>query len=301
MPVTVWIACLLAANYELTGRIVPEAEASIYLHGATTPFENATLSDSRGHFRFRKLAQGTYIVTAFQPTLGEARQTVEIGPGVTDARGHVDVTLHLDGSSGASGAIVSTRELSIPAKARREYEEAQKKLALPDVPSAIGHLERAVEIAPQYSAAWNHLGTIAYQTRRYSEAEGYFRKALTADPQSFEALVNLGGVLLNLAKYDEALAYNQHAVLRRPNDALANSQLGMSYLAKGDLAPAEKYLAAAKTLDPAHFSHPQLLLAEIHIRKNEHAAAAAELRDFLKRHPDAPEAAHVKERLSRLQ
>src|SRR5574341_1349446 len=35
-----------------------------------------------------------------------------------------------------------------------------------------------------------------------------------------------------------------------------------------------KYLSTAKSLDPAHFSHPQLLLAEIHQRRRNHAAAA---------------------------
>jgi len=104
-------------------------------------------------------------------------------------------------------------------------------------------------------------------------------------------MVNLGGVLLNLGKPDQALQLNLYAVLRRPTDALANSQLGMSYFLtrKPDLA--EKYLTTTKQLDPAHFSHPQLLLSEIHLQRNEHTAAIEELEDFLRRHPDSPEAA----------
>jgi Carboxypeptidase regulatory-like domain len=68
-----------AADYELVGRIVPQAEASVSLHGATKPFESATLSDPRGRFRFRKLAAGTYTLAVFDPERGEARQTVEVG------------------------------------------------------------------------------------------------------------------------------------------------------------------------------------------------------------------------------
>ena len=135
---------------------------------------------------------------------------------------------------------------------------------------------------------------------RYTLAENHFRKALEADPQAFEPLVNLGGVLLNLGQADEALPLNLHAVLRRPNDALANSQLGMSYflLRKPDLAG--KYLAIAKQLDPEHFSHPQLMLSEIYLQRNELAAAIEELEDFLRRHPDAPEAESVKAKIKRL-
>jgi hypothetical protein len=86
------IACLLAsgavaADYELVGRIIPETEASVSLHGATMPFESATLSDPRGRFRFRKLAAGTYTLAVFEPERGEARQTVEGAPAWRILRG----------------------------------------------------------------------------------------------------------------------------------------------------------------------------------------------------------------------
>jgi tetratricopeptide (TPR) repeat protein len=296
----------LAAGYELAGRILPESEASVAIHGATTPFESATLSDMRGRFRFRKLAQGTYTLVVFEPERGEARRTVEVGPGLADPSGRVTVTLRLENTRFESDdarrrrAMVSARELAIPARARRSYEEAQKRLSRRDTEGAIASLRRAVAIAPQFSAAWNQLGTIAYQTRKYAEAEDDFRKGMAADPQAFEPLVNLGGVLLNLGKPEEALQYNLYAALRRPNDALANSQLGMSYFVTGNLELAQKYLTNAKELDPAHFSHPQLTLAQIHLRRNERAAAIAELQDFLSRHPDAPEAPGVKAEITRL-
>ena len=166
--------------------------------------------------------------------------------------------------------------------------------------AAIAHLKRAVELAPQFSDAWNHLGTIAYQTGRYAEAETDFRKGLEAEPDAYAPLVNLGGVLINLAKWDEALAYNRQAVLKSPHDALANSQLGIAYFYAGQLDSAEKYLTAAKQIDPAHFSHPQMLLAEIHLRRNEPEAAAGELQDLLKWHPDLPDARKIKAEIARL-
>ncbi len=298
--------CAPAADFDLVGQIVPEAAASVSLHGATTPFESATLSDERGRFRFRKVAPGAYTLAVFQPAFGEARQTVEVGPGVADSAGRVKVTLRLESGKFESddarrrGATVSTRELSIPARARREDREAQRCLSRRDVASAVAHLRRAIEIAPRFAAAWNHLGTIAYQGRNYKEAEDNFRHGLAADPEAFEPLVNLGGVLLNLGRVDEALQYNLHGALRRPNDALVNAQLGMSYRLSGNLDLAAQYLTLARQIDPAHFSHPQLLLSEIHLRLNERAAAIEELEDFLKRHPDAPEAPEVKSTITRL-
>ena len=298
--------CAPAADFDVVGQIVPEAAASVSLHGATAPFESATLSDERGRFRFRKVAPGAYTLAVFQPAFGEARQTVEVGPGVADSPGRVKVTLRLESGKFESddarrrGATVSTRELSIPARARREYREAQRCLSGRDVAGAVAHLRRAIEIAPRFAAAWNHLGTIAYQGRNYKEAEDNFRHGLAADPEAFEPLVNLGGVLLNLGRVDEALQYNLHGALRRPNDALVNAQLGMSYFLSGNLDLAAQYLTLARQIDPAHFSHPQLLLSEIHLRRNERAAAIEELEDFFKRHPDAPETPEVKSTITRL-
>jgi Tfp pilus assembly protein PilF len=290
--------------YELNGRITPESKAIVSVFGALTPFHAEILADSRGRFHFRSLLQGEYTIAVFIPGQGEVRQTVEVGPGTADARGQIAVIISIESISREAlheRAIVSTHELSVPASAQREYAEAQKKLARREVASAVLHLERAVEIAPQFSAAWNNLGTIAYQTREYARAEEHFRKALEQDAGSFQPLVNLGGVLLTEGKPDEALKYNLYAVLSRPNDALANAQLGMNYFAVGSLDLAEKYLELAKRIDPSHFSFPQLTLAQIHLRRNQLRAAAGEFRDFLERHPDAPEVARVRELLSSIE
>jgi len=236
--------------------------------------------------------------------VGDLQRTVEVGPSLADSKGRVNVTIDLRNAgvqlNPENTARVSIRELAIPKDARREYEDAQKALGRRDVPSAVALLKRAVLLAPQFSLAWNLLGTIAYQTGQYVEAEMDFRKGLEADPDAYAPLVNLGGVLLNLARWDEALEYNRQAVLKNPGDALANSQLGMSYFYLGQLDFAERYLTAAKQIDAAHFSHPQVLLAEIHLRRNEPEAAAAEFEDLLRLHPDLPNASQIRAQIAQI-
>lgn len=294
------------ASYELRGRLLPAARASVWLHGATAPFEDSTLSDDAGHFRFHAVLAGTYTLGAFIPGRGEMRRTIEVGPSQADARGRIELLVKLRDDEFESrdslrhGTLVSAKELAIPERARAEFDEAEKKLSRRDVGGAVAHFERAVELAPQFSEAWNHLGTIAYQSRDYTRAESCFRKAMDADPNAFQPLVNLGGVSLNLGKFEEGLRYNLHAALSRPGDALANSQLGMNYFYLGNLALAEKYLTVASHLDPAHFSHPQLMLAEIALRRHNRAAAADELAEFLQYHPDAPEAGKIKAQMMQL-
>ncbi len=286
-------------RYEVTGRLSPETPAAVTLHHVQSPFATATLADERGRFRFSKIPAGAYTLSAFSPGAGEGRMTIEVGAGTAGSKGRVAVTLRLIESRHTieRSGRVSARELSIPAKAWKEYQAAQKKLARNEIEGAIADLERAVEIAPRFAAAWNNLGTIAYQTRRYPEAEEKFRRALEADPDAYEPLVNLGGVLINLGKIDEAWKYNVYAVLKPDSDALAHSQLGQTYFLQNKLDLAEKHLVEACRLDGGHFSHPQLFLAEIHLRRGDRVKAAARLEEFLQHHPDWHGAAQIKSKI----
>lgn len=308
---SICVVILLAAAapaqvlYHLTGRISPEGSASVTLFGATHPFTASTFTDENGRFTFKKLAPATYTLAVFQPGRGEARQTIEVGPSLADSRNDVQVTVKLretdfDTASDRRRHAVTAKELTIPERAVRDYVDAQRDLEKRDVEAAEKHLEHAVEIAPQFGNAWNTLGTIAYQTRRFPLAEQRFRQALKQDPKAYEPLVNLGGVLVTLHKLDEALEVNVHAMLTRPNDALANSQLGMTYFELGQFDAAVKYLERARSLDAAHFSHPQLFLAEIHLRRGEQRAAADVLQDFLQHHPDYPQAEIMRQNIVKL-
>ena len=144
--------------------------------------------------------------------------TIDVGPSVADSKNRVIVVFKLDEAKMTPdrSSVVSLQQLSVPDKARREYAAAERRLAERDVAGAIAALKRAVEIAPQFTPAWNFLGTISYQTQRYAEAEQYFRKALEADATAYEPIVNLGGVLLTLNRPDEAYDYNLRAVLQKP-------------------------------------------------------------------------------------
>ncbi|MCX7604944.1 MAG: tetratricopeptide repeat protein [Bryobacteraceae bacterium] len=302
MPAALLLLLLLADSFDIRGTLVPATAASVALHGSTSPFHASTLAGADGRFRFRNIPQGTYTLIVFIPGQGETRKTISVGPSTADPKGRIEIAVRLDESrmTPDRSRVVPLRELAIPRKARDEYRNASRRLQARDIPGAIACLERAVQLAPQFAAAWNFLGTIAYQTRRYADAEKYFLRALEADPNAYEPVVNLGGVYVTLGRFDEAWKYNLNAVLRRPNDALAQSQMGMTYFGLGRYDLAEKYLLEAIRLDPAHFSHPQLTLAEICLRRGQPARAAGLLEDFLRRHPDNPARDSIRAVISRL-
>ena len=300
------IAAIPCHALDLSGRINPAASMPVTLHGISLPYEGSTVSDSGGRFHFGKLRAGNYTLTVNSGNRGAAVRTIDLSPGTADAKGRLNLLVHiedrqLESEKGrGTSAVVTATMLSVPESASKEYNAAQACLSrkTPDPACASDHLQRAVGIAPQFAAAWNQLGTMAYQARDYAAAEGYFRRAMEAEPEAFEPLVNLGGVLLNLGRAQEALELNRRAAERRPNDALANSQLGTTYYLLNNPDLAEKYLQAALAIDPSHFSGPQLPLAQIYLKRGDRSAATAQWRDFLARHPDSPQAAAIRAQLT---
>jgi tetratricopeptide (TPR) repeat protein len=300
----VWLLFAPAAGglFAVNGSVEPAGPAVVWLYGATVSFSASTLSDPGGRFHFAGILPGAYVLTVVTTAHGEWRQTIDVGPGSADAKGRINVQVRIDEAKSLADRreIVSARELSIPQSAWKEYGKAEQRLSKHDVEAAIVHFQRATEIAPQFSAAWNSLGTMAYHAQQFAQAEQYFRKALAANPDEYAPLVNLGGVLLNLRRYEEAWSFDRLAVSKQPHDALAHSQLGMADFALARLDVAEAELREAIRLDRRHFSNPQLVLAEIYVKQRKPGAAADTLEQFLEMHPDFKSAREIRERIARL-
>jgi len=297
-----------AETYQLIGQIrMDEQEFSrralplVLLEGTKVPFAARTNADWSGKFKFKNLHPDLFTLIVYIPRAGEHRQTVEVSSGLADSkkRVHVEVSFRPNLAS-MNLRKVSSVQLSIPEKARKEFSKATQKLGKRDLEGAIAHLNKAVGIAPQFTDAWNTLGTLAYKMKEYALAESHFREALKHDPDYYPSMVNLGGVLLTMGKLQEALPLNTAAVVERPDDALAHAQLGLNYYHLGQLSEAEKYLKQAIALDPGHFSFPHLPLADIYFRREDFGSAALLYEQFLALHPDAPQSPSVLARLKTL-
>src|SRR4051812_6591275 len=90
------LAFLSADLYDLTARISPPAHASVSVYRVASPFTASTFTGEDGRFTFKKLEPGAYTVAVFIPARGEARQTIEVGPGTADDRRRVSLTLELN-------------------------------------------------------------------------------------------------------------------------------------------------------------------------------------------------------------
>src|ERR1039458_677624 len=157
-------------------------------------------------------------------------------------------------------------------------------------------LERLGKMAPPAEIAVVSAEPLGYRNRVQLHVEedriGY-REARS------HRLCMVGECPVGSPKINQAIA--ALSAMTRPTDALANSQLGMTYFELGQYDSAVKYLERAREIDPAHFSHPQLFLAEIHLRRGEKREAASVLEDFLQHHPDYPQAEKMRQNIVELQ
>lgn len=292
---------------QLVGEVEPPLERGVAAVSAVQSPYYAEVPVRSSRFVFRELEPGGYTLTVMDPQWGVTRKTVQVTPSFADPEGRVRVQVVLERSDESRSrrvemqGTVSVARLKVTPKARETVRRAHQRLSKGDRDGGIALLEKAVELSPTYTEAWNELGTIAYKAGEYVKAEERFREALEHEPLAFAPMVNLGGALLSQGRYEEALSFNLMARSMQPDDALANSQLGMNFFYKGQLQKAREYLLRAKEADRGHFSYPQMFLAEIYAKQGELRKAHAELQDFLRLHPDSSAAAIAKDAMRQLE
>ncbi|HIJ80183.1 MAG TPA: tetratricopeptide repeat protein [Desulfuromonadales bacterium] len=105
---------------------------------------------------------------------------------------------------------------------------------------AVLHYRRALELRPDYAAAYCNLGATLNDTGYVTEAEICFLKALEINPDSAETCNNLGNCLKLQGRLDEAKGCYLKALAIRPSYPEAHNNLGIVLHEMGRFAEAEE-------------------------------------------------------------
>jgi tetratricopeptide (TPR) repeat protein len=263
-------------------------------------FVDYTDIDFNGGFAFKKVPEGIYKITIGGAGIREQQRTVEVRPAFADARGRVAVKIEIkDGALAKDRLKVGVSSLPVSPKAFAEMRRAYD--AKGDVEKARRHLQRAIEISPNFDEALNNLGTYYYRDGRFETAANLFQRALNANPNSFVAQVNLGGALVSLGEYERALVENFKALEMRSGDSLAEAQTGQALFHLNRYDEAMQHLQKAKQIDPMSFTLPGIFIAQIRQIQGDTEGAIAEYREFLKVHPGHPSSKFAETQLSILE
>jgi Tfp pilus assembly protein PilF len=119
-----------------------------------------------------------------------------------------------------------------------------------DQSGAEKELRRALELAPEYSAAHEYYGWYLVAAGHLEAGVEESRRGLELDPLSVEINALMGTNLYFARKYDQAIDQLHKTLDMEPNDWLARMFLGLAYEQKGDLARAVEELQKASNVEP---------------------------------------------------
>jgi len=212
-------------------------------------------------------------------------------------------TIVLHRLANVEGSAVSMTSLQAPKAARQAYQRALQDLRKNKLPEAGKELRNAVDIYPNYAAAWYELGRVQVQSQDLEQARSSFAKAMAADTkfvspyaqlaeleanaENWAGLAEITSRLIKLDAVDYPMAYFYNAT--------ANLNLGR-------IDEAEKSAREGAKLDAPHrFPRLEQVLAMVLARKKDYAGAVAHLRYYLVLAPDAEDAARMKKKLAELE
>lgn len=103
------------------------------------------------------------------------------------------------------------------------FNKGRTYFILEEYDMAINSFKAAVDIAPDWAAAWQSLGRSLEKVARYQEAEGALRRSVELYPDSSESHYYLGLVLSYLKKVPEALEEFRKVLELDPGSDLAKN------------------------------------------------------------------------------
>lgn len=119
-----------------------------------------------------------------------------------------------------------------------------------DVAHAIGDLNRAVELAPDFAPAYQNRGNAWYARGNFGQALADYDKTIALDPNSASPYINRAAVRRDLGYREGALEDYGRAIELRPSHAPTYSGRGQLYMAQKDYARATADFDRAIRYDP---------------------------------------------------
>lgn len=251
-----------------------------------------------GRFRFRFSRPGQYTIRVEAPGLiGEERSVALLGYSSSE---YMFFQLRPDpAASGAPSAPPGVIYASVPVIARREFELGRDALAAEGrADEGIAHLEKAINIYPNFLEAHILLGRAYIDTHQLDKAESAARRALEINRKSAEAHFVLGEVYRQQNKYAQA-EKELLAGLKIEDSWQGHIALGHLYWEQGDVAQAGTRVGKALRLKP-DLAEGHLLAGNILLKAHQAANALVEFQEYLRLEPKGKFAAQAQEMVDKI-
>ena len=175
-----------------------------------------------------------------------------------------------------TAAAKSTPSTAEPASAKVFFQQGNTYYQSGQLDNAVTAFKKAIEIDPDYVAAYANLGAVYYAMQNLTEAENAYRQAIKLAPNDGDLLYNLSAIYIqealaggNVDQDKLALATEQidKAISLNPNLAAPYYGRGVIKSYTGDVAGAiqdfEKFLELDDGSDPKATNNATALLKQL--------------------------------------
>ena len=212
-------------------------------------------------------------------------------------------TILLRRRGNVEGLTISATSALAPKNAQKALEKGRADAAKQKWPDAEKEFQKAVTIYPKYAAAWLELGNVQRQQKDNEGARKSYAQALAADSKFVSPYLELASMAAVEQKWQEVVDDTGRLLHLNPVDfpqAWAMNATAYYYLGKKD--EAEKSAREGISHDPGHrYPRMNYLLGVVLSQKQEFAAAAENIREYLKYAPNSPDADQIRKQLAEVE
>jgi tetratricopeptide (TPR) repeat protein len=255
-------------------------------------------TDRNGRFRFTNLTREQFNVKIHIPGYKDVQQWVELN---TSLNQYLLLTLEPDGS-GTAAATPNTGgliEVNVPIKAQEEFTKGRALFDDGKMGEGILHLEKAIQMSPNFLEAHILLGAAYMDTQQLEKAEITLRRALELNPKKAEAHFTLGEVHRQQKKYEAAEKILLAGLKIDSHSWRGHLVLGRTYWEMGKIVQAGPHVGMALRLKP-DLAEGHLLGGDILLRARQAENALVEFEEYLRLDPNGKYAPQTRELVAKL-
>ena len=284
------------------GGVASPGSVIVYLESEMGEIIQQASLVGNSRFRFEGLERTRYVVRAKAPGYRDATNRVDLTLMPTQS---AMLTLYAETQDtpgapaglGSTEATVGLQALMAPEGAMQELAKGEEAVRDNAPEKAVAHFQKAIEIYPEYYAAYHMLGTLYMDQQKWPEAEKALKRSLEINDKYAPGYAALGALYNRQGKPAEAQPLLERSVAMEPRAWSAHFELGQAFAAQNKLAEAEAHYQEAHDLEPK-FPLVHILLGNLALRKRDLATARQEFQHFLDLAPDHPLAAPVRQKVA---
>lgn len=184
---------------------------------------------------------------------------------------------------GSTGSVMSATSLAAPGSAKKAMDKALDQEKKNKVEDAEKSLQKAVEIYPQYAAAWTELGRLQFASHDNAGAQHSFQQAVSADPKYAKPYLWLAQIEAQSAHWQNTVDLTTKLLALNSNYPAAWLLQGIGQYNLQQIDAAETSARSGLKVDADHRA-PRLehLLSLILVGKKDYVQAAEHMRAFVK-------------------